>query len=254
MIKCKNLIFNNKFYFSRHTETYISRFILLLCFLAFELKLQSQVVDELSLINISIDSTYELKTCLSIIRPPYYKCCEQDTLHGDKLAKCCDNSSVPKQFSVSCSRCVSEKEFDTLKLIMIVRNTTEQLTITKGQKKYLLSRLGKKSKFYDFLKNYKTFVGSRKYDIDSLHQGKIQFIAEETFKKANRRYTFGKSGTQILLGYFSFSSLFIDGEYGLAMYRMSWLGGGECGYQNLILLSRLNGQWRFDKKIMLGVY
>jgi hypothetical protein len=237
-----------------YTMTYIQRFILLLCFLAFELKLQSQVADELSIVNLSIDSTYDINTCLKIIRPPYHKCCEQDTLYGDKLIECCDKSTVSKQFKVYCSRCVDEKEFDTLKLLMVVSGTTEQLEITKDQKKYLLNRLGRNSKFYDFLKNLKKPILAKKYDIGSLHQGRIHFITKETFEKENRWQTFGKSGTQILLGCFNFSSLYIDNDKGLALYKMTWLGGGLCGYNNLILLSRQNGQWRFDKKIMVGVF
>jgi hypothetical protein len=38
------------------------------------------------------------------------------------------------------------------------------------------------------------------------------------------------------------------------MYKMSWVGGTLCGYDNLIFLSRQDGQWKFEKKIELGVY
>ena len=181
----------------RYTMTKTSRIILLFFLLIFALKLKSQNIDELSLINLSIDSTYSLKTCFQIIHPPYYKCCDQDTLRGDKLIDCCNQSPVQKEFRVLCARCVNEKEFDTLKLIMVVEDTAQQFEI-KSVKKYILSRLGKNSKFYDFVRNFKKTVQSRKYNIDSLHQGKIQFMTKESFDKENRHYRFGKSGSQML--------------------------------------------------------
>jgi hypothetical protein len=137
---------------------------------------------------------------------------------------------------------------------MVVTDTTEQLEITKEQKKYLLNRLGRNSKFYGFVKTFKKTILPRKYDIDSLHQGRIHFITKESFDKENERYIFGRTGSQIFLGFFNFSRLYIDNDNGLALYKMTWLGGGLCGYDNLILLSRQNGQWKFEKRIMLGVF
>jgi hypothetical protein len=219
----------------------------------FNLELKSQEIDELSLLNLSIDSTYDLKTCFHIIQPPYYKCCDHDTLSIEKIVECCKQSPVPKQFRVDCFACINQGEFDTLNQLMIVYDTISLFDIAK-EKKYLMKCLGKKSKFYPFVKNCRKVIPERKYDIDSLHQGRIRFLTREDFDNENRKYKWGKYGNQMLLGHFAFSRMYIDNNKGLAMFIMSWLGSGLCGYNNLILLSRQNGTWKYEQKIMLGEY
>lgn len=44
----------------------------------------------------------------------YYKCCNQDTLCGDKMIECCQTSSIPKEFRVYCSYCINKQELDSL--------------------------------------------------------------------------------------------------------------------------------------------
>ncbi|HEX6431013.1 MAG TPA: hypothetical protein VF008_25160 [Niastella sp.] len=233
--------------------TNASRFILFLCLLTSNLALKSQEIDELSLLNLSIDSTYNLNSCFQIIKPPYYKCCDQDTLSIEKLVECCKQSPVPQQFRVDCFRCINQQEFDTMTQLMIVYNTISSFDITKD-KKYLMNEIGKKSKFYLFVKNFRKAIPPRKYDIDSLHQGRIRFLTREDFDNENRKYRFGKYGNQMLLGQFTFSRMYIDNNKGLAMFITSWLGSGECGYDLLILLSRQNGTWKYEQRILLGIY
>ena len=112
---------------------------------------QSSYHEELKIYNSLVDSLYDLSTCLQIVYPPYYKCCNQDALYGDDFAKCCEKSSIPKEFRVYCSRCVNKGDFDTLEVLMVTDEFLVKLDI-REEKKYVLSRL----KNYDDLNSFVT--------------------------------------------------------------------------------------------------
>src|SRR2546428_939441 len=84
------------------------------------LPVKSQADNDTKIYNSLIDSLYELQTCFKIIYPPFYKCCDNDTLYGDDLVKCCENSPVPKQYRIYCPSCANKQEFDTLNVLMVV--------------------------------------------------------------------------------------------------------------------------------------
>ncbi len=229
------------------------KFIGLICFVTFSQQIKSQSLDELTIFNSLIDSIYDINTCHKIIYPPYYKCCNQDTLHGHKMDECCKTSSIPKKFRVYCSHCMDKQEFDSLHQIMIIDDSLSTLDLRK-YKKYLLTRISKKSKFYDFIKNIKKPVRTRGYHLDSLKQGNIKFTTLEEFNKQKYEHRFGKSGKQLFLGYFDLSRIYADLTKGIAIFKMNWVGGGTCGYEVLILIYREGITWKIEKKIGMGVY
>ncbi len=153
-----------------------------------------------------------------------------------------------------CGRCVNEKDFATIPLIMIVEEKQRPFLLEYRVRNYVASHLGKKSRFYSLIRSFRDTLPSRRYIPDSLHQGRIRFVTMKTYKTENRPFRYGKSGNQVWLGNFGISRVYIDEKKGLAMYKMDWIGGGDCGYNNLILLSRQHGQWKFEKRIELGVY
>ena len=217
------------------------------------LQVKSQIDNEIKIYNSLIDSLYELKTCFKIIYPPFYKCCDNDTLYGDDLVKCCENSVIPKQYRVYCSNCVSKQEFDTLNVLMVVNKSFSTLDIQKD-KKYLLSQIDKNSIYFKFIKSIKKPTLSRLLLTDSLKQQNIKFITKIEFDKKGFVHEFGKYGKQILLGYFDFSRIYIDNEKGIGLFKINWLGGGTCGYDKYFLIYRENNRWKLYERIWKGVY
>ena len=229
------------------------KYLFIICFILFFSNAQSQKIDELTIVNESLDSTYDLRTRFHIIEPPYFKCCDNDTLRGAKRKACCDQSGIPEEFRVNYYGCINRETFDTLDQLMIIDDTAFVFDL-KDEKKYILERLGKDSKFYDFVKDFKRKVSAKKNNVESIHQGKIRFLSKSTFDIEKRTYSFGRSGKQMLLGHFRISRIYIDKNKAIAMYRMSWLGGVLCGYDNLVFLSLQSGVWKDERKIMTGVY
>ena len=225
----------------------------LIGFITFSQQLKSQSIDELTIFNSLIDSIYNINTCQKIIYPPYYKCCNQDTLYSDKLIECCEKSAIPKEYRVYCSHCINRQELDSLNLIMVINDSLSPLDLTKS-KKYLLTQIAKKSKFYDFIKNIKKPVQSRRYSLDSLKQGNIKFMTTEEFNNSNYAHRYGKTDKQFFLGYFDLSRICVDNINGLAIFKMNWVGGGTCGYERYILIYRDNEAWKIENKIGWGVY
>ena len=229
------------------------KFIGLICFVTFSQELKSQSIDELTIFNSLLDSIYDINTCQKIIYPPYYKCCNQDTLYGDKMVACCQTSSISKEYRVYCSYCMNKQEFDSLNQIMVINDSLMTLDIIKS-KKYLLTKIPKTSRFYDFIKNIKKPLRTRGFSLDSLRQGNIKFTTLEEFNNSKYEHRFGKTGKQVLLGYFSLSRIYADKSKDIAIFKMDWVGGGTCGYQKLILIYREGDTWKIEKQIGLGVY
>jgi hypothetical protein len=141
-----------------------------------------QANSEVQIYNSLMDSLYELQTCLKVIYPPFYKCCDTDTLYGGPLMKCCEKSAVPEQYKVYCANCVNKQQFDTLTVLMIVPESFSTLNILK-HKKHLLSRVDKHSVYYNFIKNIHRPLIAGKLPADSLQQQNIKFITQKTFDK-----------------------------------------------------------------------
>jgi len=118
----------------------------------------------------------------------------------------------------------------------------------------MLTRISKTSKFYGFVKSIKKPVKTRAYKIDSLKQGNIKFLTMEQFNNQKYGHRFGKSGKQLFLGYFDLSRIYADIKKGIAIFKMNWIGGGLCGYEDLILIYRDGATWKIEQKIGLGVY
>ncbi len=214
---------------------------------------KSQADNEIKIYNSLIDSIYEIETCFKIIYPPFYKCCDNDTLYGLEKVKCCEKSNVPKQFQINCYNCADKAQFDTLNVLMVVNESFSSLDIKKD-KKYLLTHFDKKSIFYKFIADIKTITKSKKLPADSIRQQNIKFITKAEFDKKDFVHRFGKYENQILLGYFDFSRIYIDKEKGIGIFKMNWVGGGTCGYDKYIIIQRENDRWKICKKIWLGVY
>lgn len=231
----------------------VYKFIGLICFITFSQQLKSQSIDELTIFNSLLDSIYNINTCQKIIYPPYFKCCNQDTLYGDKIVECCQTSTVAKEYRVYCSHCINKQELDSLNQIMVINDSLSTLDLLKS-KKYLLTQISKTSRFYDFIKNIKKPLRTRGFSLDSLKQGNIKFMTIEEFNNSKYEHRFGKTGKDLFLGYFDLSRIYADIEKGLAIFAMNWLGGGTCGYKKLILIYRDGIKWKIEKKIWLGVY
>ena len=214
---------------------------------------KSQADNEIKIYNSLIDSLYELNTCFKIIYPPFYKCCDSDTLYGDDMIKCCENSSVPKQYRIYCPRCANKQDFDTSNVLMVVTESFSTLDI-KQDKKYLLSQVDKNSIYYDFIKSIKKPTPSRQLPADSIKQQNIKFITKKEFDRNGFIHRYGKTGKQILLGYFDFSRIYIDNAKKLGLCKINWVGGGTCGYDKYFLIYRENGIWKLYKRIWKGVY
>lgn len=229
------------------------KFIELICLITFSQQLKSQTINELTIFNSVIDSIYDINTCQKIIYPPYYKCCNQDTLYGEKVVECCQASSVPKEYRVYCSHCINKQELDSLNQIMIINDSLSTLNLMKS-KKYLLTRISKTSRFYDFIKNIRKPLRTRGFALDSLRQGNIKFMTIDEFNNSKHEHRFGKTGKELFLGYFDLSRIYADTTKGLAIFKMNWVGGGTCGYEKLILIFRDGDTWKIEKQIGLGVY
>ncbi len=226
--------------------------IALLIFQTFT-EVKSQTVSEVAIFNSLLDTLYNINLCVKIIRPPYYKCCNQDTLYGDELVECCKQSSVPQKYRVYCANCLNEQELDSLDLIMLVNNSLSKLRVS-DHKSYLLNQIPRDSKFYEFVEKFKETLKPRAYSYDSLRQRKIRFITKETFDIEKRSYRYGKYGKQLFLGYFEFSRIFFDKDRRLGIFEMNWVGGGLCGYDAYILIYYENGVWKMFKRIIWRVY
>jgi hypothetical protein len=216
-------------------------------------QVQPQIINEIKIYNSLIDSLYGLQTCFKIINPPFYRCCDVDTLSGKDYIKCCESSSVPKKYRVYCSICVNKQQFDTLNVLMIVSDSLLSLDIRKD-KKFLLSRIDKNSAYYDFIKTIKHSIASRKLTADSLRQQNIKFIAAADFDESGFTRDFGKREKQIFLGYLNFSRIYIDPNKGLGLFKVDWLGGSMCGYNRYFLIHRVDDVWKIYKIIWVGVY
>jgi hypothetical protein len=169
------------------------------------------------------------------------------------MIKCCENSSVPKQYRIYCPSCANKQDFDTSNVLMVVNESFSTLDI-KQDKKYLLSQVDKNSTYYDFIKSIKKPTLSRHLPADSIKQQNIKFITKKGFDKNGFVHRYGKYGKQILLGYFDFSRMYIDNENGIGLFKINWLGGGTCGYDKYFLIYRYYGTWKLYKRIWKGVY
>ena len=225
----------------------------LICFITLSQQLKSQTIDELSIFNSVIDSVYDINTCQKIVYPPYYKCCNQDSLYGDKIVECCNSSPVPEEYRVYCSHCINKQELDSLNQIMVINDSLSTMDLMK-LRKYLLTQVSKTSRFYDMIINYRKPLGTRAFSLDSLKQGNIKFITIEEFNNSKYEHRFGKTGKQFFLGYFDLSRIYADSAKGLAIFKMKWVGGGTCGYEKIILIYRDGDTWKIEKKIGLGAY
>lgn len=231
----------------------IYKLTVLICMIAFSQQLKSQSTDELAIFNSLMDSVYDINTCQKIIYPPYYKCCNQDTLFGEKIIECCQASSIPKEYRVYCCYCINKAEFDTLNQIMIINDSLSTLDLAKS-KKYLLTRISKTSRFYKFIKNIRKPIKTRGFSLDSLQQGNIKFMTMPAFNNSKYEHRYGITGKQMFLGYFDLSRIYVDDVKGLAIFKMNWVGGGTCGYEKLILIYRNGGKWKIEQQIGLSVY
>ncbi len=217
------------------------------------LQVKSQSPDELTIFNSLMDSIYDINYCQKIIYPPYYKCCSIDTLYGEQQEKCCEKSTVPKEYRVHCYRCINKEDLDSLNVIMIADDTLSAFYLRESRE-YLLSQIPKQSRFYNLIKNIKDPPGSRYFSLDSLHQGHIKFITQQEFNNQKYSHHFGRSGGQIFLGYFTLSRIYFDKIRGLGIFFMDWGGGNSCGYQRCILIYRDKETWKIEEKIPMGYY
>jgi len=169
------------------------------------------------------------------------------------MIKCCDSSSVPKQYRIYCPRCANKQDFDTANVFMVVTESLSTLDI-KQDRKYLLTQVDKNSVYYNFLKSFKKSVVSRPLPADSIKQQNIKFITKKEFDNKGYVHRYGKYGKQILLGYFDFSRIYIDSKKGIGLCKINWVGGGTCGYDKYFLIYRDGDNWKLFKRIWKGVY
>ncbi len=209
--------------------------------------------DEVSIYNSLLDSMYTLNTCFKIVYPPYYKCCDIDSLHETEEIECCEQSKIPKEYRVYCGMCFNKADYDSLNVYMITTEELLDIKLTKDEKKYVLNKLERKSPYYQLIKQADN-LSKIHLAVSKLKQGNIQFITQKDYELKSKSHRYGKWGKEILLGYFELSRIKFDSSGERGFFIMNWVGGGTCGYRQIKLINFSERKWKIVKTIGLGVY
>jgi hypothetical protein len=212
-----------------------------------------QGFSEVEIFNSLLDSLYSIEYCHDIIRPPYYKCCDNDSLPLVDFVNCCQSSEIPKEYRKYCKGCLNESDLKSLKQIIIVKDSLSKLDLTE-HKKYLLSKIPKESDFYRLIKKSNFSIPTISFNSESLQQDNISFEKKSYYDNLGLTYIMGKYNNDFFIGYFSFSRVYFDELKNIGIFHFGYLGSPDCGYEEYILFYRDKQDFKIYKKIMYGVY
>ena len=190
--------------------------------------------DEHEIISSVLDSIYKIDYCHPIAKFPKYI----DSLEFKRIKK---------------RSLISERERDTIKKIITISDSLVSLNI-EDHKNYILKSLDTSTSEFNFVKNLKTNLNSKKIKAELIKQNGIKFLTRFSAKKEGIRLHFGKKDTVLNIGSMIFSRVTYSEKSNIGLFHFTYIGDPNCGYNSYIIFSKKGSKWIYKKTIYTGVF
>ena len=191
-------------------------------------------LEEHAIISQLLDSVYDIEYCHTIRRLPK----NVDSVIIRRIKK---------------RHLISEIERDTIwKYVTITPDSLIALDIGKS-KNFILKYIDSISSEFNFVKNLKANLDSKKIKIDLIKQSDINFVSESSpHKQGLDPWLYAKKDSIFHVGTMRFSRVKYSAEYNVGMFHYTYLGDPNCGYTCYILFSKENSKWIYKQTIYTG--
>ncbi|MET2984028.1 hypothetical protein [Aureibaculum conchae] len=202
-----------------------------------EPRLESNITydDEHNIISNMLDSIYKVDYCHPIRKIPK----KADSVLIDRMEK---------------RYLVSERDRDTIKKFVTIPDSLTSLNI-ENNRGYILKYLDTLSNEFNFIKNLKTELNSKKLKTELIEQDGIEFLTKFSARKRGfNPLSYGKKDTILNIGFMGFSRVVFSEKYNTGIFHYTYLGDPNCGYTCYVIFYKENSKWIYRKAIHTGAF